>query len=224
MGDLGVRFSGNVSCFAAVFRACGAGVLSFASPKESSQRKGDPVFGAGLRPVPCATRAWRGRRKLGAAPLKHACPLSAKPCVARHLSRGKVKPAGFGRQSGIPALFRHDKAAFSFQFVVVPDLRAGARFRDGFPPPMRRAEQRSGAGSSRLAMFEPHNGEFSQPPGLASSAGKSAQPTAKPGVPFSLATFFWASKRKYARAAARKTAVTQATTPEKQPFAAPPHR
>jgi len=30
----------------AVFRACGAGVLSFASPKESSQRKGDPRVGA----------------------------------------------------------------------------------------------------------------------------------------------------------------------------------
>jgi len=48
----------------ALFSALWAGVLSFASPKESSQRrgvslpkaKGDPQVGAGLRPVPCATR------------------------------------------------------------------------------------------------------------------------------------------------------------------------
>ena len=33
-----------------------AGVLSFASPKESSQRKGDPWLCARLRRVPCATR------------------------------------------------------------------------------------------------------------------------------------------------------------------------
>ncbi len=42
-----------------VLRLCSAlraGVLSFASPKESSQRKGTPRVGAGRCPVPCATR------------------------------------------------------------------------------------------------------------------------------------------------------------------------
>jgi hypothetical protein len=39
-----------------LYSALTADVLSFASPKESSQRKGDPWVGAGLRPVPCATR------------------------------------------------------------------------------------------------------------------------------------------------------------------------
>jgi hypothetical protein len=39
-----------------LFSALRAGVLSFASPKESSQRKGDPRVGAGRCPVPCATR------------------------------------------------------------------------------------------------------------------------------------------------------------------------
>ncbi len=42
-----------------VLRLCSAlraGVLSFASPKESSQRKGDPRVGAGRCQVPCATR------------------------------------------------------------------------------------------------------------------------------------------------------------------------
>ena len=48
--DAGVGFS------LMLFSALTAGVLSFASPKESSQRKGDPRVDAGLRPVPCATR------------------------------------------------------------------------------------------------------------------------------------------------------------------------
>jgi len=37
------------------FRLAGVS-LSFASPKESKQRKGDPWVGVGLRPIPCATR------------------------------------------------------------------------------------------------------------------------------------------------------------------------
>ena len=88
IGGLSLVRSGVL--FYRCFPRCGAGVLSFASPKESSQRKGDPgsVAPAGL---PCATRVSRGRRKLGALPLRHACPFSAKPCVARHLSRGKGK-------------------------------------------------------------------------------------------------------------------------------------
>ena len=75
----------------ALFSALWRVLLFLASPRKSKQKEGDPrsVAPAGL---PCATRAWRGRRKLGAAPLKHACPSSAKPCVARHLSRGKVNP------------------------------------------------------------------------------------------------------------------------------------
>jgi len=46
----------GVLSFPEVGSALWAGVLSFASPKESSQRKGDPWVGAGLCPVPCATR------------------------------------------------------------------------------------------------------------------------------------------------------------------------
>ena len=39
-----------------LYSALSAGVLSFASPKESSPRKGAPQGDAGLRPVPSATR------------------------------------------------------------------------------------------------------------------------------------------------------------------------
>ncbi len=94
-----------------------------------------------------------------------------------------------------------------------PDLANAPKFRAVFQAPMCSAEQHSRAGGLRLALSEPRSGEFGQPPGTASSAGESAQPTAQPGVPFSLATFFWVGKRKYARAAARKTAPAKGNAP-----------
>jgi len=39
-------------------------------------------------PVPCATRRWRGLRNSGLRPSDSPRPLSASPCVARHLPRG----------------------------------------------------------------------------------------------------------------------------------------
>ena len=144
----------------ALFSALWRVLLFLASPRKSKQKEGDPrsVAPSGL---PCATRAWRGRRKLGAAPLKHACPSSAKPCVARHLSWGKVNPPWLGDGSG----FLH-----SFGTIVVFSFAAALRFRNAFPLPLEDAEQRRRAGGFRLAMFEPRSGEFSQPPGSTSSA------------------------------------------------------
>ena len=60
------------------------------------------------------------------------------------------------------------------------------------------AEQRRLAGGFRLASVRAA-GEFSQPPGPPSSAGDRAKPGVDSAVAFSLATFFWRSKRKYAR-------------------------
>ena len=58
-GGMGDYFAGEevkvFPLFGLGFRLAGVS-LSFASPKESKQRKGDPWVGAGLRPVPCATR------------------------------------------------------------------------------------------------------------------------------------------------------------------------
>ena len=45
-----------------------AGVLSFASPKESSQRKGDPGLRGWLRQLPCATRSAGRLRNSGLRP------------------------------------------------------------------------------------------------------------------------------------------------------------
>ena len=69
--------------------------------------------------------------------------------------------------------------------------------RDAFRVPMGGAEQRRNARSSRLALSEPQASLARRP------ARRVAQGTgvagADPGVAFSLATFFWRSKRKYAR-------------------------
>ena len=186
----------------ALFSALWRVLLFLASPRKSKQKEGDPrsVAPSGL---PCATRAWRGRRKLGAAPLKHACPSSAKPCVARHLSWGKVNPPWLGDGSGV---------LHSFGTIVVSSFAAALRFRNAFPLPLEDAGQRRRAGGFQLAMFEPRSGEFSQPPGSRSSARYPAQRGVDHGVAFSLATFFWRSKRKYARAAARKPAHSAETS------------
>jgi hypothetical protein len=68
---------------------------------------------------------------------------------------------------------------------------------DALPGPLRGAEQRRNAGGSRLALSEPQASLVSRP------AFRVAQGTgaagADLGVAFSLATFFWPHKRKYAR-------------------------
>ena len=59
----------------ALCSALRAGVLSFASPKESSQRKGDPNFRGRLRRLPCSTRIRRGAAELAATRLRQSSPL-----------------------------------------------------------------------------------------------------------------------------------------------------
>ena len=70
--------------------------------------------------------------------------------------------------------------------------------RTASPGPLRGAEQRRGAGGFRLALSEPQASLASRP-ALRVAQGTGAAGT-DPGVAFSLATFFWRSKRKYARA------------------------
>ena len=90
-------FSGGVDCITAGFWVvgwfprCGAGVLSFASPKESSQRKGDPVVDAPLRGVPCATRRAGRLAKLAAARLKHSQPKAPGPPALLSVFQGEGK-------------------------------------------------------------------------------------------------------------------------------------
>ena len=89
---------------------------------------------------------------------------------------------------------------------------AAVPIRTVSPGPLRGAEQRRLGGGRRLALSEPQASLASRP------AHRVAQGTGaagtEPEVAFSLATFFWRSKRKYARASsAENTARRSEQTP-----------
>jgi len=89
--------------------------------------------------------------------------------------------------------------------------------RSVFGVPLRGAEQRRRSGGSRLALSEPRSGEFSQPPGPASSARDRAQPGADLGVAFFLATFSWPPRKSTPARQARKTAPKKPNSPTTNP-------
>ena len=180
---------GLVSVILAWVSALLAGVLSFASPKESSQRKGDPEGGAGRSPVPCATRHAGAAAELGLCPqtvLAEGPPAYLR-CSAP--STGTRKASGF------------EQYELNLHFHGEPEKQPKNEIHwslvDALPGPLRGAEQRRNAGGCRLALFEPQASLASRP------AFRVAQGTGAAGtdlgVAFSLATFFWPHKRKYAR-------------------------
>ena len=142
-----------------------AGVLSFASPKESSQRKGDPRVGA-LR-VPCATRQ-AGRlaklafgsdnaSRLPPARLRCSAPLMGTPkastlsrCAPIKDSLGQPEKTAKNeiRQLGVhtqtPSLPRGREAKPLLDSRLRGKDRTQAQPRVVSPGPLRGAEQRRG--------------------------------------------------------------------------------
>ena len=100
----------NISLYWAEIPRLRRVLLSFASPKESKQRKGDPGS-VPAAPVPCATRCWRGLRNSGCA-LRQSSPLIRQPL------RCSAPPKGPGKTAGAEA-----KVEFGFWpfFDVDPD-------------------------------------------------------------------------------------------------------
>jgi len=167
-----------------------AGILSFASPKESSQRKGDPRLRGRRCRLPCATRCWRGLRNSGLRPSDSPRPLSAISSVARRSTWGPGKTSRRNHQySFLPSP--------CYSSLIASPFWAEPSSRDAFRLPMRGAEQRRLAGGFRLALSEPQASLASRPDNRVAQGTRVAG--ADPGVAFSLATFFWRSKRKYAR-------------------------
>ena len=129
------------------------------------------------------------------------CPRPA--CVAQRLSGGPGKSS------------QHDHTA-------TPTACCGRRPRKGrnqdqqnsssaravFPGPLGGAEQRRNAGGSRRALFEGRSPELRSRPAFRVAQGIPAGDT-DPGVAFSLATFFWPHKRKYARASGAETDISE---------------
>jgi hypothetical protein len=121
-----------------------AGVLSFASPKESSQRKGDPWVGA-LR-VPCATRQARGLRNSGYA-LKQCSPFFRASLRCSAPLKGARKASRLDQYGQkLHCCGRPAKKAKNETPTLVTDV---------LPGPLKGAEQRRSAGGFWLALSEP---------------------------------------------------------------------
>jgi len=183
----------NLVLFQAWVSALLAGVLSFASPKESSQRKGDPEGGdpeggapAGFLALLETPGGWRNSPAAQTTPAD--CPRHS--CVAQRLPRGPERRPRLTDTS--------QKTGFHGQPGKMPKFEIPTLIMDALPGPLRGAEQRRSAGGSRRALFEGRSPELRSRPAFRVAQGTGAAGT-DPGVAFSLATFFWRSKRKYAR-------------------------
>jgi hypothetical protein len=155
--------------------------------KKVAKEKATPGYAVGCANSPalletggvCGTRA---------TPSDSPRPLSASFSVARRSTRGP---------KGVTCLYSFRAANCYGQPKKKPKNLVPKLSPDVFPGPLRGAEQRRRAGGFRLALFEPKASLASRPAcRVAQGAGAAGT---DPGVAFSLATFFWPSKRKYAR-------------------------
>ena len=78
----------------------------------------------------------------------------------------------------------------------------------GFDSPSCSAEQRRKAGGSRRALFEGRSLELRSRPAFRVAQGSRRSRPRNAGVAFSLATFFWRSKRKYVRASGAEPGIS----------------
>jgi hypothetical protein len=147
---------------------------------------------------------------------KHATAIHPNP--GPRLTPVDTVPAGHKREGENLSRSRQNSPSFKQPMDSRRHVNNGATVsnRTVSPGPLRGAEQRRGAGGFRLALSEPQASLASRP------AHRVAQGTGAagtdPGVAFSLATFFWRSKRKYARASsAGNTAKRNQKTPHPHP-------
>jgi len=172
-----------------------AGVLFLASPRKSSQKEGDPRVGAGLRPVPCATR--------------QAGRLAKLACGSNNASR---LPPAYLRCSaplrGTRKASRNQTASAEQNATVspkkCPKSKKPSSATEGLPGPLRGAEQRRKAGGSRRGLFEGRRPEFRSRPAFRVAQG-TPEGGADPGSPFLWLLSFGEAKESTPAPQARKT-------------------
>ncbi len=169
------------------WHSCGRGVsrlrralLSFASPKESKQRKGDP----GRRPAtrgPLRYSVWAGAAELAATRLKQSSPFFRPNlrCSASH----KGPERRHGATSGL-----------LFQTL----FRAGCLGARWFSPSRRQRRATEALAEKGRGLSE-GVARVPQPPPTTSSAGNPAQQGADAGSPFLCALSFGEAKESAAR-------------------------
>ena len=178
---------------------------SCVAKKKVSKEEGDPGS-VPATPVPCATRLRRGLRNSGCA-LRQCSPLFRPSLRCSAPLKGPGKPPGAG--AGGATMGAGANLIFALFF---PSTATGNSFGMADEPrrfwaPLRGAEQRRVVGGLRLALFEPKASLASRPTTRVAE-GTGAAGT-DPGVAFSLATFLWRSKRKYARASGAETSASE---------------
>jgi len=154
-----------------------AGVLSFASPKESSQRKGDPRVGARY------AGSLRYSKPAGAAELGPAGLRQSSPFIRRFL-RCSAPLMGTQKASrnGGPA-HEEPRPVFCGQQLEKAKNRFHKFSRDALLAPLRGAEQRRSAWGLRRALFEGQSPELRSRPVFRVAQGTRAAGT-DPGSPF----------------------------------------
>ena len=200
---------------------CGASHFLLLRQKKVSKEKATPGCAVGCANFPALLEEPGGLRNSPAAQTTQAD--SPRPfSVARRSTRGpkgEMAQAGFRKQVcyGQPEKKAKNKDEASHtplpsQSPSFPRRRESRQPMDSpiqnygitvstrivSPCPLRGAEQRRSAGGCRLALSEPQ-ASFANRPAFRVAQGTGVAGT-DPGVAFSLATFFWRSKRKYARA------------------------
>jgi len=164
--------------------------------KKVAKEKATPGYAVGYADSPallatgggCGTRGYAPQTVLALFP-----PAAALLGAPHGDPKGKTEPGPD---------HRHSRAGGS----PVPSMDSRLRGNDGTdrsarvvsPGPLRGAEQRRKAGGSRRGLFEGRSPEFRSRPAFRVAQGTPEGGT-DPGVAFSLATFFWPHKRKYAR-------------------------
>ncbi len=169
---------------------------SCVAKKKVSKEEGDPGS-VPAAPVPCATRFGRGLRNSGLKPLKQCSPFFRPSLRCSAPPKGPGKPSGAGMGAATIGIGANLIFAPFWPSTATDQFFQLWLSRDAFRAPLRGAEQRRNAGGFRLALSEPQASLASRP-AFRVAQGTGAAGT-DPGVAFSLATFFWRSKRKYAR-------------------------
>jgi len=166
---------------------CGRAYFLLLRQKKVAKEKATPgcAVGCANSPALLETGGGCGTR---ATPSDSPRPFSAIFSVARRSTRGHKGVACRNSFREANCYGQPKKRAKKIAPTSVTDV---------FPGPLRGAEQRRNAGGFRLALSEPQASLASRP-AFRVAQGTGAAGT-DPGVAFSLATFFWRSKRKYAR-------------------------
>ena len=195
--------------------------------------------GAETRPVQAGESADRP----GSAPdARHYFLLSCQKKVSKENARPQRRPAApvplrcsvatggcgtrtFGPQTVLapfsvaPCAARRRKGQIENHLAIDHPLPHQAPF--GVPRPSCSAEQRRRAGGSRRGLSEGRGPEFRSRPACRVAQGSRHSRPRNAGVAFSLATFFWRPKRKYARASGAEHSVSAApSTSRTRPFKA----